>query len=72
MRGTLRRLVDPDGTTYGVIENASADRVGLKQIDAWQSLVDQQVDATGTLRFDPGFGWYLDSPAIKALPGGSS
>ena len=68
VQGTLRRLTDPDGTPYGVIETTSGDRVGLKQIDPWQSLVDQTVDATGTLRFDPNFGWYLDSPTIKPLP----
>jgi hypothetical protein len=72
VHGTLRRLTDPDGTAYGVIENATTDRVGLKQIDPWQSLVDQQVDAIGTLRFDPNFGWYLDSPTIKPLPDSSS
>ncbi|HEX5369443.1 MAG TPA: hypothetical protein VFY10_08525 [Dehalococcoidia bacterium] len=71
VHGTLRSLIDPNGKPYGVIENSSADRVGLKQIDAWRSLVDSPVDAIGTLRFDPSFGWYLDNPTITAQPSAS-
>ncbi len=69
VEGTLVQLKDPDGTVYGVVQDESDDRVGLKHIDPWQSLVGQAVDATGTLQFDPSFGWYLEGPTVKPVQG---
>jgi hypothetical protein len=67
VEGQLLRFTDPDGTTYGVIQDAQLDRVGLRDIQAWQALVGQQVIAEGTVRYDPSFGWYLDRPSISGV-----
>ncbi len=69
VQGTLIRLMDPDGTTYGVIQDTEESRIGLKQIAPWSTLIGNSVDAMGTVEFDPSFGWYLKDPTVHALPG---
>lgn len=66
-RGTLREFEDADGETYGVIEDAAHNRIGLKAISEWQSLVGQEVVATGRMEFDDSFGWYLARPLVTSV-----
>lgn len=53
VQGTLVTFTDPDGSTYGVVQDTSMNRVGLKSVAAWQSLVGKTVMAQGILNFDP-------------------
>ncbi len=69
VRGELLHFNDPGGGRHGVVENAEQDRIGLKDIEAWQSLIGQQVVAQGTVEFDPSFGWYLNQPSLTAVLG---
>ena len=62
--GELLQFQDPGGQPYGVSEDAQHDRIGLRQIQPWLSLVGHQVVAVGTVAFDPGFGLYLANPHI--------
>jgi hypothetical protein len=68
VRGRLLRFDDPDRGSYGVIEDGEENRVGLKAISKWQSLVGQDVVATGKLEFDDAFGWYLAGPSVDPAP----
>ncbi len=66
IEGTLLRFTDPDGSAYGVVQDSGQNRLGIKDIDAWQTLVGKKVRATGTIEFDSSFGWFLAQPTLAA------
>ena len=68
VQGELVKFTDPDGATYGAVQDSEMNRVGLKSIATWPSLVGKRVVATGVLEFDPSFGWYLSNPSLVAAP----
>lgn len=50
--GTVRRFVDPDGSTYYVIEDSPTDRVEIEPAGAASGHVGQRVAVVGTFRVD--------------------
>lgn len=69
VEGRLLQFTDTDGTSYGVVEDAQQNRIGLKEIAPWQGLVGTDVTARGKVQFDSSFGWYLAAPEVTAAAG---
>lgn len=64
VQGTLLQVTDPDGTSYGIVEDAKQNRIGLKRGQDWASFEGRVVRASGTVEFDPSFGWFLANPTV--------
>ncbi len=63
--GSVLRFTDARSGTYYVLQDARANRVGLRGADARVAgLVGQRATATGVLRFDEAFGIYLEVQQI--------
>jgi hypothetical protein len=69
VQGKLLPFTDPDGTSYGVIEDSFQNRVAIRTVEKWTDLTGQTVKASGVLEFDAAFGWYLVHPVIAPASG---
>lgn len=66
--GRLLEFRDPDGASYGVIEQGDA-RIGIRDIKRWRDVIGEDVQVEGTVSFDAGFGFYLANVSVRAMHG---
>jgi hypothetical protein len=71
VRGRLVSFQEPGRPPYGVIEDGQGNRIGIRPLNAFVSLLGRRVVAVGTVRFDRGSGFYLAGASVRPDAGRS-
>lgn len=72
VEGRVVAFLDPDGTEYFVLEDASQNRVMLLPTDLVRGYVGETIEVVGRFDFDPNAGRILEVEEIRARSGSSS